>query len=542
MQAQEPILIKDGMIIKSLTRCDGTLYFSGKNIDQSSQLYRTNESNDETFIVKEIKANESRREVGDPTDLIAVNNLLFFNQYDGNGDYKKLWVTDGTESGTKIVKNSTLTFGLANGIAFKNQLFFVDYLCGLWHSDGTEEGTKLLKHFDLFGVSFKGPNFMIMDNSLFFFATDSAHGTELWKTDGTADGTVLVKDINIGSASSSDYGNSSTVNNGYLYFSANDGIHGSEPWRTDGSDEGTVMLKDINPGSQSSTPKDFIVNKGVVYFSAADTSYLANYYNSPYSVNNTELYRTDGTENGTYMVKDINKSKLFGSRVDNLMTCNNQLLFLASNSDVVSPFPSFFPVDLYTSDGSSKGTHLFREVCNDICFPGTFVKSKYEIYFFANDSSKRWLCKTNGYANGTMKMIDLSGEQFYQSPSGMIVVGSNLYFTTYTGNNFISKLWKLKISEEAPANLDSLSSVFPNFLKIFPNPFSNEIELKFTKTPNSSVKINLYDGIGKRIFQGEFSPDQYLIMNELDKFPLGIYLLEVSYDDQKIIKKLIKSK
>src|SRR5262245_46263651 len=82
-------------------------------------------------------------------------------------------------------------------------------------------------------------------------------GDELWRTDGTEAGTALVKDICPGSRGAFDY--PALVEprplfveaGGALFFFANDGVHGFELWRSDGTESGTRMVKDIAPGDQS---------------------------------------------------------------------------------------------------------------------------------------------------------------------------------------------------------------------------------------------------------------------------------------------------
>jgi ELWxxDGT repeat protein len=63
----------------------------------------------------------------------------------------------------------------------------------------------------------------------------------LWRA--LPDGSGVVKDIASRAQSSNPH--SLLVVGKYLYFIANDGVHGEELWRTDGSEVGTVMVRDI---------------------------------------------------------------------------------------------------------------------------------------------------------------------------------------------------------------------------------------------------------------------------------------------------------
>ena len=58
-----------------------------------------------------------------------------------------------------------------------------------------------------------------------------------------------------------------------LTFSANDGVNGGELWVTDGTESGTYLVSDINKGSGDSSPRSINDLYGTTYFSAETDQY-----------------------------------------------------------------------------------------------------------------------------------------------------------------------------------------------------------------------------------------------------------------------------
>src|SRR5262249_11737905 len=182
------------------------------------------------------------------------------------------------------------------------------------------------------------------NGTLFFAANDGVHGTELWKSDGTADGTVLVKDINPGRSGS--YLFNLTVIDGTLFFTANDGVHGAELWKSDGTTAGTVLIKDINPGRASSYPQNHTVVNGTLFFTAND------------GTTGVELWKSDGTAAGTVLVKDIRPGSAHGvppSSSPSSLTAVGDQLFFSANDGVHGR-------ELWKSDGTEAGTVLVKDI------------------------------------------------------------------------------------------------------------------------------------------------------------------------------------
>src|SRR5262245_22497253 len=77
---------------------------------------------------------------------------------------------------------------------------------------------------------------------------------------------ALLLDINLGSAASNPA--SFTPVSDRVFFTASDGANGVELWLTNGTPAGTFLVQDINPGSGNSTPKYLTNVNGTLFFSA----------------------------------------------------------------------------------------------------------------------------------------------------------------------------------------------------------------------------------------------------------------------------------
>ena len=282
-----------------------------------------------------------------PYHLIDINGKLFFFNSDSL-DNLELWRSDGTETGTLIIKN-TGTHYCDDVINSNGTIFFLtsDSLkyMELWKSDGNEVNTIPLQQMQTDGLN---PGFTNFNQTVIFSAFDDLHGTELWKINDTHSGADILKDIYPGSKNSgSGYLN---VTNGNLYFSANDGTNGFQLWKSNGTETGTNIVT-IIPASLSFPSGAFIsylttVGQNV-FFLAID------------SLHGAELWKSDGTEEGTNLVKDIRLGIDFGLSSyiteEHPFTEMNKILYFPAN-DGVHGF------ELWRSDGTEMGTYMLKDI------------------------------------------------------------------------------------------------------------------------------------------------------------------------------------
>ena len=190
----------------------------------------------------------------------------------------------------------------------------------------------------------------------FFSADDGVHGEELWMTDGTPQGTRMVKDINRGMATSDIQW--LTRFNDRVIFTANDGENGFEPWISDGTEEGTFMLKDIHELDSSNAVGYCQLNETQLIFYAMN-------FDSETAANEPMQYLwiTDGTEEGTRLLKEVECIFPGQEEADNRWGANmrvgRKVFFKGNEADKNGITHG---VELWVTDGTEEGTYLVKDI------------------------------------------------------------------------------------------------------------------------------------------------------------------------------------
>jgi ELWxxDGT repeat protein len=211
--------------------------------------------------------------------------------------------------------------------------------------------------------------------------------------------------------------NNLTAVNDILYFTAYDSNneHGEELWRSDGTKAGTFMVKDIKPGSASSEIIQLLNVNGTLYFAAKDASYVY------------RLWKSDGTEQGTVMVSS---TVSFASA----MTHVNGTIFFTSTTDE-------YGTELWKSDGTAMGTSMVKDLNPGAgnSFINNLTSINGTLYFTTSHNNLWALWKSDGTEEGTEIVKQFASP--YATMQNLTNVNGTLFLTiddTVHG----AELWK----------------------------------------------------------------------------------------------------
>lgn len=290
----------------------------------------------------------------------------------------------------------------------------------LWRSDGTGLGTYLIADINI-GLEGANPSGMTEYKEIIYFrAYTEEYGYELWRSDGTASGTYMVKDIYPGVESGAiSYSDNNTiwltVVNNILFFTAISPGADGELWRTDGTEAGTHIVKDINIQGRAQ-PTQLVNYNGILYFFAIGNNYK------------DSLYRSDGTANGTVGVQRIDRSFIDApTDYEGIIVMKNVMYFSSGDNK------TYRNNELWRSDGTTAGTHLMKEINpDDGAYPTRFIVLDSILYFQANDGlhgNELW--KSDGTVSGTYMVHDTYKNRSYYTNITDIVIFNGLLYYNY---------------------------------------------------------------------------------------------------------------
>ena len=211
---------------------------------------------------------------------------------------------------------------------------------------------------------------------------------------------------------------------GEMYFNAeaNDGSNelGMELFKTDGTQAGTVLVKDIDPS-------------GNVSSNAPDDDYVAPFIFNGEMYFGAEvggegaLWKTDGTTAGTVVV--IADPLDAGDNIQSAPVELNGKLFM-----------DFYTAETggeyYMTDGTEAGTVLLKDIHegaeNSACYSNCVAPVLFQshVFFVAYDGTTNALWATDGTPEGTVQVTTFGYEYAIgnQSDASIVIAGDNMFF------------------------------------------------------------------------------------------------------------------
>ena len=303
--------------------------------------------------------------------LAAVGARAFFEAAAADGQVR-LWVSDGTPSGTAPLAAIDAQLPFVAGERLFFQVRPDGRHNGIWQSDGTAAGTAVVE-FPKVPDTTPDP-LGVVGARLLFANSYGGAGREPWITDGSAAGTAQLADINPLAGSSPD---DAVTLPGLAVFTANSQL-GRELWATDGTSEGTALVADLTPG-----PGSTFQLGGAQLFRVGDALLFPA---------RDALWRSDGTAAGTASLAPLPATRLAAA-----MVAGGRLVFQ----------PAVTPPALWASDGTAAGS---QPIAAGLRLSRAIGAVGGLSLFFAIDGDGEALWASDGTATGTRRLRALRSD------------------------------------------------------------------------------------------------------------------------------------
>lgn len=409
----DPLPLADSSSPFFMARSGNLSYFLADDGQSGEELWRTDGTEAGTFQVADTCPGACS---GRPFSVAATGDLYFFSTREAAGE-RSLWVTKGTPATTfRLTDGIDVTPFVRTVLWRAGVLYFAAYddVHGseLWRSDGTVAGTFLVADVRP-GPESSRPAELTDFGGRLFFRADHGAGNSLWKSDGTARGTRLVRDPLPAVAVHRGVSLLRTVGKS-LFFTAPAPRGGvTQLWKSDGTTRGTSVLTDLKPNPFVEPIVDATVLGNRLLFVTNEAA-------------GQELWVSDGTLRGTRAITAFDNPDAFLISTGNLTlpqnALGNRILFRVDDGE--------HGIELWTTDGTPKGTRLLKDVCPGSCTgAGDGVAAGGRWYFAAGDGARgfeAWV--TDGTEAGTRMLRDICRGACGSFPFGFFAIGDRVYF------------------------------------------------------------------------------------------------------------------
>ena len=313
-------------------------------------------------LVKDINQGTEAPSSSTPGPFISINNRVYFGA-DNNLHDRELWFSDGNDNSTSIVRNINSGEFLFYPSAFRNisdTLFLSGVITTQANLNAAMIDPKCLHR-------------------------------QLLRTSGTPSQTVQLTNLPNGVGLSyrlngtCQYEEATyvSVGNRFFFTSIN------ELWVTDGSPSGVQLVKKL-PGWIM--PNSLYEVNGSLYLSTGG-------FEKPVAgFRGLELWRSDGTEVGTQLVKAFQSMELGAG-----LSLNGKFMFFANGP--------MFSTDLWISDGTVTGTTSLKSV--GYAQQPHIVLHDGQAFFARSDiGDTTTLLKSDGTISGTVKVVEIIGSGY----------------------------------------------------------------------------------------------------------------------------------
>ncbi|MEO7446325.1 MAG: ELWxxDGT repeat protein, partial [Ferruginibacter sp.] len=373
-------------------------------------------------------------------EIVKTSGFTFFNALDGSSADRGLYRTDGTTAGTIKLNLTYPTYistkadkltALGNKVVFAGDNF--SRYGEIWSSDGTQAGTIALERYQP-TISTTRPvisDVIKLNNEVIYSVRNTDNHLLLKKTNGTVGSLEVVHDFGTYPTGNAQVTLFNIINN-FLYFIVYDGADNDQLWRSDGTAGGTFMLYDFGP---SQYVAGGLMPAGSNFYVMIVTPGIGNV-----------LWKSDGTVAGTAALKTIGTTG--NNNYPSNTAIGNTLYFAGLDGN---------GKELWKTDGTGGGTVLVADINSGAgsSNPSNFTVLNNNLYFAASDGTGNKLWKYDGTAATLVKDINPSGQTSVQS--SFVVSNNNIILSANTAVGG-TELW---ITDGTTANTMQVADINP---------------------------------------------------------------------------------